>query len=120
MSLVKRFADEVDTLSKRETFAKKRPSKFTFTRSVSKEVFERQTSQYVSVPTKESFSHGYPVEPCGRISRVNKSYFRPSLTDGCTPLLVMDTDDILASLNKATRRSNLKNSVVDEEQDVSN
>lgn len=52
-------------------------SRFSFTRSVSREVFDRQNS-------------------------------RGELTDGCTPIIVLDTNEIVKSLQKATLK-NLQN-----------
>lgn len=53
-------------------------SRFSFTRSVSRDVFERQNS-------------------------------RGELTDGCTPIIVLDTNEIVKSLQKATLK-NMQNS----------
>lgn len=33
---------------------------------------------------------------------------RPNLTDGCTPILVMDTADIIGSLQRASLKNNIK------------
>lgn len=49
-------------------------ARFSFTRSVSREIFERQNS-------------------------------RGGLTDGCTPIIVLDTDEILNGLQRATRKN---------------
>lgn len=62
-------------------------SRFSFTRSVSREIYERQAS-------------------------------RSGLTDGCTPIIVLDTNEILDSLQKASK-GNLQrdNPVVDDSTD---
>lgn len=49
-------------------------SRFSFTRSVSREIYERQCS-------------------------------RSGLTDGCTPIIVLDTNEILADLHKASKKN---------------
>lgn len=49
-------------------------SRFSFTRSVSREIYERQHSQ-------------------------------AGLTDGCTPIIVLDSNEILESLHKASKKN---------------
>lgn len=49
-------------------------ARFSFTRSVSKEIYERQCS-------------------------------KSNLTDGCTPIIIFETDSIIDSLNRATKRN---------------
>lgn len=56
----------------KKRFSRPMPSRFSFTRSVSREIYEQQ---------------------------LNNS----SLTDGCTPICVLDTNDLLDDLHKATR-----------------
>lgn len=51
-------------------------SRFSFTRSVSREIFDRQNS-------------------------------RGELTDGCTPIIVLDTNEILNGLHKAAKRNTM-------------
>lgn len=51
-------------------------SRFSFTRSVSRDIFDRQNS-------------------------------RGELTDGCTPIIVLDTNEILNGLHKAAKRNAL-------------
>lgn len=58
----------------------KLPSRFSFTRSVSREIYERQSS-------------------------------KTQLTDGATPIVVVDTDSILNSLQKATLKLKKKASM---------
>ncbi|XP_055701578.1 aromatic-L-amino-acid decarboxylase [Phlebotomus papatasi] len=83
---IKAFAEEfceAEHIEKPAPIAAKKPHKkltrkasarFSFTRSVSREIYERQSS----------------------IS---------NLPDGCTPIIVLETDDILKSLQKATRKN---------------
>lgn len=52
-------------------------ARFSFTRSVSREIFERQNS-------------------------------RGGLTDGCTPIIILDTNEILDSLQKAGKKNMLQ------------
>lgn len=65
-------------------------ARFSFTRSVSKEIFERQAS-------------------------------RSGLTDGCTPIIVLDTNEILNDLQRATKKNiehnNAINKVADDSTD---
>lgn len=81
----------VGELKKLESPQKSRPAAFSFFRSVSKEVYERQCSQYVKCPLSR-----------GRF--LTKALFlcSPNLMDGCTPILVMDTNDVVDSLRKAS------------------
>lgn len=58
----------------KKRFSRPMPSRFSFTRSVSREIYEQQ---------------------------LNHS----NLTDGCTPICVLDTNDILEELDKATRNN---------------
>lgn len=86
-----------DKIQAEKTKPTRRPAPFSFFRSVSKEAYERQNSQYVL---------GI------RLGEAQKIYFcdlsslsSPTLLkDGATPIVVIDTDDILNSLQKATIR----------------
>lgn len=60
----------------KKRFSRPMPSRFSFTRSVSREIYEQQ---------------------------LNNS----NLTDGCTPICVLDTNDILDELDKATRQNEI-------------
>lgn len=58
----------------KKRFSRPMPSRFSFTRSVSREIYEQQ---------------------------LNHS----NLTDGCTPICVLDMNDILEELDKASRHN---------------
>lgn len=58
----------------KKRFSRPMPSRFSFTRSVSREIYEQQMHN-------------------------------SNLTDGCTPICVLDTNNILDELNKATRNN---------------
>lgn len=58
----------------KKRFSRPMPSRFSFTRSVSREIYEQQLSH-------------------------------SNLTDGCTPICVLDSSDILEELDKATRNN---------------
>lgn len=57
-------------------------ARFSFTRSVSREIYEQQ---------------------------INNS----GLTDGCTPICILDTNEILSSLQKATKKNLQRSKEVD-------
>lgn len=75
--LVQEFADDVtNSISVapiKRRFNRPMPSRFSFTRSVSREVYEQQLKS-------------------------------PNLTDGCTPIYVLETNELLDELAKETRR----------------
>lgn len=77
-----------------------KPAAFSFFRSVSKEVYDRQNSQYV-------WNYGDIVSDSGVIIFCLR--YSPTLMDGCTPIFVVDTDDIVDSLRKASLQHNNKN-----------
>lgn len=70
--------------------------RFSFTRNVSQELYERQSSMYVA--TRNVFFY----------FNFNNDFIfinRQKLMDGATPIVVIDTDDILKSLQRATQKN---------------
>lgn len=66
--------------------------RFSFTRNVSQELYERQSSMYVSSRFLLN-------------SLIEIFFHRQKLMDGATPIVVIDTDDILQSLQRATQKN---------------
>lgn len=88
-------------------------TRFSFTRSVSREIYERQNSRYVHSSSKCLFDH---LNSNFSLEMQNRS----QLTDGATPIVIIDTDEILETLQRATRMNGAAAAAASERERIQN